>query len=281
MTYARYTTPQTAALFVAALALIWTGCDSTGFSPDNEPSAPVTLSFMAPSAASATNGFSKSAKSRTFGDDVGNALTIESVEIILREIEFERADADQACRNGDDSDDDGCEEVEQGPVLVDLSLDSNQPAVALETTLPEGRWKEVEFDVHKLERDDDADAAFLDETGFLEGVSIRVTGTWTPAGGDAQSFTYVSDLNEEQEIEFESPIEVTADASKNVTFQVDVDRWFRTSSGTLVNPAEGNDDGQYEDLVEENIESSIEGFEDDDRDGDDDDEDDDDDQDDG
>jgi hypothetical protein len=282
MTYAKATILHRATvLLVAALALIWTGCDSTGVSPDDTPSAPVTLSFMATPAGGSGTLSSKAAKSRTYSDDAGNALTIESVEIILREIEFERADADEACLNGDDdgdgSDDDDCEEVEQGPILVDLPLDSNQPTVALEATLPEGLWKEVEFDVHKLERDDDDDAAFLDETGFPEGVSIRVTGTWTPAGGDAQAFTYVSDLNEEQEIEFDTPIEVTAEEAKNVTFEVDVDRWFRTSDGTLVNPAEGNDDGRYEDLIEENIENSIEGFEDDDRDGDDDDDEDDDD----
>ena len=282
MTHAMHTTlPRAAALFVAALALIWTGCDSTGASPDEEPSAPLTLSFIATPTGGAASISGKAAKSRTYSDDAGNALMIESVDIILREIEFERADADEACLNGDDngegSDDDGCEEVEQGPVLVDLPLDSNQPTVALEATLPEGLWKEVEFDVHKLEREDDDDAAFLDETGFPEGVSIRVAGTWTPDGGDAQSFTYISDLNEEQEIEFEPPLEVTADDTKNVTFRVNVDTWFRTSSGTLVNPAEANDDGRYEDLIEENIENSIEGFEDDDRDGDDDDDEDDDD----
>ncbi len=263
-----------------ALGLVWAACDSTGVSGGGG-SAPVTLSF-----ATATGGVASSAtaKAASITDEAGNSLTIETAEIVLREIEFERDDDGADCADGrsddgdgDDSDDDRCEKVEQGPILVELPLDSNQPNAVVEAAVPEGRFDEVEFEVHKLDRDDADDAALLDETGFSEDVSIRVTGTWIPAGGTAESFTFTSDLNEDQEIEFEPPIEVTADAPKNVTFSVDVDRWFRQPNGTLVNPSDGNDDGRYEDLIEDNIESSIEGFEDDDRDGEDDDDDDEDD----
>lgn len=259
------------------LALLWGACDSTGPASD-EPTAPVTLSFIAGTGANAQAN--AAAKSQTITDAAGNALTIETVEIVLGEIEFERDDDRLQCGDvwdddGDDGrDDDGCEEIERGPVLVALPLDSTQPRVVLEAAVPEGRFEGVEFDVHKLERDDPEDGAFLDETGFPAGVSIRVTGTWTPVGGTAQDFVYRSDLNEEQEIEFEPPIEVTAASPKNVTFVVNVDTWFRLDDGTLVNPDEGNDDGRYEDRIEENIEASIEGFEDDDRDGDDDNDDD-------
>ena len=253
------------AVALIAFSLIWSACDDGALTspPADDPAGtPVTLSFTAPSGAAAT-GTSKADASRTHTDDQNNALTIATVEVVLREITFKRADADAACRTDDDDD---CEEVEDGPLLVNLPLGSERPAVVVESTLPVGLWEEVEFDVDAL--DDDDDAAFLDETGFPEDVSIRVTGTWTPAGGSAQAFTYLSDLSEEKDIEFEPPIEVTADAPKNVTFAIDVDRWFRQSDGTLVNPAAGNDDGRYEDLIEENIENSIEGFEDDDRNGD-------------
>jgi hypothetical protein len=248
-------------LGVLGLAVVLAACDSSGPAVSGD-AVRLTLSVTS---ASAT-------KSRTFTDGSGNALTIDRAEIILREIEFEREDDDDGC----DGDDDGCEEVERGPVLVDVPLDSATPETVLETALPIGRWDEVEFEVHKLDRDDDDDRAFLDETGFPEDVSIRVEGVWTPAGGSDQSFTFISDLNEEQEIELEPPVEVTADQPANVTFRVDIDRWFRTSNGTLVNPARGNDDGDLEDLIEDNIEASIEAFGDDDRDGDEDDDSDDD-----
>ena len=266
-TWTRNTLPVSRSIAVALIAfsLVWSACDDGALTspPADDPAGtPVTLSFTAPSGAAAT-GTSKADASRTHTDDQNNALTIATVEVVLREITFKRADADAACRTDDDDD---CEEVEDGPLLVNLPLGSERPAVVVESTLPVGLWEEVEFDVDAL--DDDDDAAFLDETGFPEDVSIRVTGTWTPADGSAQAFTYLSDLSEEKDIEFEPPIEVTADAPKNVTFAIDVDRWFRQSDGTLVNPAAGNDDGRYEDLIEENIENSIEGFEDDDRNGD-------------
>ena len=213
-----------------AFALTWTACDDgaltappAGPSADSPAGTPVTLAFTAPSGA-AEPGASKADGSRTYTDDHNNTLMVASVEIVLREIAFKRANADAACRTDDDDD---CEEVEDGPLLVDLPLEGDRPEVAVEAALPEGRWEDVEFEVHTLERDDDATAALLDETGLPEGVSIRVTGTWTPAGGGDQSFTYLSDLDEEKEIEFEPPIEVTADAPRNVTFEIDVGRWFR------------------------------------------------------
>jgi hypothetical protein len=267
-------TQRAQVVFVAVFALMWTACDSTSPSPGDEASMPLTLSFVTTPAGNAAGTSAKAAKSRSYTDG-RNALTVETAEIVLSEIEFERADAAEACRTNDDEgerDDDNCEELEEGPVLVALPLDSDQPAVVIESVLPEGRWEEAEFEIEAL--DDEDDAAFLDETGFPEDVSIRVTGTWTPAGGEPQSFTYLSDLEGEQEIEFEPPIEATADSPKNVTFRVDMDRWFRQSDGTLVNPDEGNEDGRYEDLIEDNIENSIEGFEDDDRDGDEDEDDD-------
>ncbi len=247
---------------VLVLSLVWAACDSTGSAPIEADRTPMTLSFVA-SGASA-DASAKVAKSQAYTDEAGNTVTIEMAELVLREIEFERANAGEACR---DEDSDDCEEVEEGPVLVELPLDSDQPSVIIEAALPEGTWKAVEFDVHKLDDDDDDDVAFLEETGFPEDVSVRVTGTWTAAGGSAQSFIYTSDLDEEKEIEFDPPIDVSAEVANNVTFCVDVDTWFRQSDGSLVDPAEGNDGGQYEELIEENIETSIEGFEDDDRNG--------------
>jgi len=141
--------------------------------------------------------------------------------------------------------------------LVNLPLDGGPPAVIAEASVPEGLWKEVKFEVEQLERDDDDEAALLDETGFPEGFSIRVEGTWRPGDSTERSFVYLSDLDEEQELEFRPSLEVTGAAPKRVEFVVDIDSWFRTSDGTLINPEEGNEDGRFEDLVEDNIKRSI------------------------
>lgn len=249
-------------MFAATLLVFAAACDTvTPPSHDDTVGTPVTLSVHAP----ASGGAAKAAKAADLTDDAGNALTLDRVEMVLRAITFERDEDDEAMECP--ADDDTCEEVERGPVLVTVPLDEGVPDVLFETALPEGTWEEVAFEVHKLDDDDADDRALLDETGFPEDVSIRVTGTWAPAGGTAQTFTYTSDLNEEKEIEFEPPLDVTADAPKNITLSINVDTWFRQSNGMLVNPAEGTDDGRYEDLIEDNIERSIEGYEDDDRDG--------------
>lgn len=266
---------------VVALAVLLTmslaACDSAG--PGMEGSAPVTLSVTS----SEVSGGQTAAKSRTLTDEAGNELTIDAAEIVLREIEFERDDDVENCPSSsrdDDSSSDGddCEEIERGPFLVDVPLTASDPTAIIEAELPVGRWEEIEFDVHKLDDDDPDDRQLLEDTGFPEDVSIRVTGTWTPANGSSVPFTYTSDLNEDQEIELSPPLEVTADTPGNVTFRLAIGTWFRDGSGQLVNPDRGNDDGELEDLIEDNIERSIEAFEDDDRDGreDDDDSDDDD-----
>lgn len=235
---------------VLALALVLSGCDSTvgPNGPGDQDAAPLTLAFQ--TTASTSSGANLTAQSSVLDDNSGNSITLTRVEIAISEIEFESAN--------------GRADIEDGPILVDLPLDGGPPRTIIEASIPEGVWDEIEFEVDKLERDDPAEAALLDETGFPEGFSIRVEGVWTPADGPERNFTLLSDLDEEQEIELEPPIEVTAESPKTINFVVDVGSWFRQSDGTLVNPEEGNEGGRFEDLIEDNIERSIEAEDDDD-----------------
>jgi len=241
-----------ALLLSLAVGVLMTACDGSTLDA-NDPTvgtneAPVTLSFT-----TATSVRPPALMGRTTGgalalsDASGSTLTLDQVEIAIGEIEFERDDRDAAGRS----------DIEQGPLLVNLPLDGGPPAVIAEASVPEGLWKEVKFEVEQLERDDDDEAALLDETGFPEGFSIRVEGTWRPGDSTERSFVYLSDLDEEQELEFRPSLEVTGAAPKRVEFVVDIDSWFRTSDGTLINPEEGNEDGRFEDLVEDNIKRSI------------------------
>ena len=258
-------------LVLGGLALGLVACDgSTVAGPDgSEADAPVSMAFSDGTASDGTASTRKAASGqRTLIDPDGNQLRLDRVEMVVREIELDRANGDENCapEKRPDADEDDCAEVESGPVLVSLPLDGDAPAVVVDTTLPTGRWEEVEFDVHKPEAESST-PGFLEGTNFPLETSIRVQGRYTPAGGAAQDFTYTSDLNAEREIEFEPPLEVTADNTNNVTFSVNVDAWFRRADSTLVNPARVTDGGSFGEVVEENIESSIEGFEDDDRDG--------------
>jgi len=126
-----------------------------------------------------------------------------------------------------------------------------------------GTYGELEFEIHKPEDDGDAnDAAFLAAHPDFRRISIRVTGTY-----NGTPFTYTTDLGEEQERALVPPLSISTAAATDLTLFVDVDDWFRTGAGTLVDPATANEGGQNESLVENNIENSIDAFEDDDRDG--------------
>ncbi len=191
--------------------------------------------------------------------DGTNTLVIESAEVVIREIEFERVET-----AGCDSEvgDDDCEEFEVGPFLVSLPLDGSVTK-KLEAQVEPGMYDEIEFDIHKPDDDNQADLDFIARNPNFADVSIRVTGTYNGA-----SFLYTSDLNEEQEIELTSPLLVAAGAGPlNVTLTIDLATWFSSGAGVLIDPRTAVKGQPNENLVTNNIKNSIEGFRDDDRDG--------------
>ncbi len=192
-------------------------------------------------------------------NDGTNTLVIESAEVVLREIEFERVET-----AGCDSEvgDDGCEEFEVGPFIVPLPLDGSVTK-RLEAQVEPGIYDEIEFDIHKPEDDNQADLDFIAQNPNFADISIRVTGTYNGA-----SFLYTSDLNEEQEIELTSLLNVADGAGPvNVTLTIDLASWFASGAGMLIDPRTALKGQPNENLVTNNIRNSIEGFRDDDRDG--------------
>ncbi len=130
--------------------------------------------------------------------------------------------------------------------------------------IPPGSYKEVEFEIHKISKDDPAEAAFRTAHPEFVEKSIRVQGTF-----NGQAFTYETDLDVEQEEDFATPLVITeSTTSANLTIRVGLANWFKALDGSLVNPETGNKGGQNESLVKENIKQSIEAFEDHDHDGD-------------
>ena len=234
------------ALLAAAMAA---GCnDST--SPGGARS--VSLSF-----ASGTTGASASIAPGLNADIVvgsgTNAVTINRVQLVLREIELKKA-SDEACADG--TSDDECEEVSLGPVLVDLPLDGSVTS-PFSVSIPEGTYREIEFELHKPEDNGDArDAAFLATNPTFARTSVRIQGVYNGA-----PFTLSTDVNEELELEFEPALVVGAEGG-NATINVDVARWFRTSTGTILAPTSGNLRA-----ISENIAASFRAFDDDDRNG--------------
>ena len=188
-------------------------------------------------------------------------LVIHSVELVLRDIEFEKQNSD-ACDSLSTSHD-GCEEVNVGPVLLDLPLGAGA-AQAFTVSVDSGTYDEIELKLHKPEDSGDAaDQAFLATHPDLKDVSVRVTGTF-----NGTPFTFTSDVNAEQELDLQPPLTVDASGSADATLFVDVHSWFVQAGGTaLIDPALALKGAAFEGTVANNIKASFEAFEDEDHDG--------------
>ncbi len=247
-------TGLTGALLALTLVTAMVGCDNaTG--PGLDGSKAVTLSIAMSAGTAAPSLFAGELEL----NDGTHTLVIQSAELVIREIEFERMNHDDCEVAGTDDD---CEEFETGPYLVALPLDGTV-SQELTAVVDTGTYDEIEFDIHKPEDNGLTDEDFLVDNPNFADISIRVTGTY-----DGQDFLYTTDLNEEQEIELTSPLVVTPESGPvAVTLIIDASTWFETSTGSLIDPRTANDGEPNEGLVEDNIRTSIEGFRDDDHDG--------------
>jgi hypothetical protein len=226
-----------------------------------------TRPIGAPLAASTPWGTSAAPQVTTAGDStvivLGNdTIVLRSVEVVLREIELKRVEAagcDSVMGNGD------CEEFETGPVLASLPLGTAATETMISISAPPGQYDELEFKIHRPESSNDA--AFIAAHPNFNGVSIRVTGTYSQAG-TRSAFVFTSDLDAQQEIALAPPITVSAGAGTSVTLRLDVSTWFLNAGGTaLVDPASANKGQPNESVVKDRIHVSIEAFRDDDHDG--------------
>jgi len=194
---------------------------------------------------------------------LGNdTVIVRGAQLVLREIELKRVEA-AACDNIEGNGD--CEEFETGATLVTLPLGSTATETMISVNAPVGMYDKLEFEVHKPEAP--ADAVFIASNPSFDGVSIRVTGTFSQAG-TRSDFTFTSDLNARQEVVLPNPLTVSEGQPANVTLRVDIAAWFLNAAATaLVDPASANKGQPNENVVRDRIQASIEAFRDDNQDG--------------
>jgi hypothetical protein len=247
---------------LAVLVLIPAACgddDPTGPGGGGSSSSAVTLSVGVPAAgpsAAITPNFSFDIK---FG--VGSdTLNLTRVALVVRNIKLERQFDDCSESGGSD---DGCEEFEAGPVIVELPMSGGLIPISV-SNVPVDIYDELRFKIHKPEDNTPEDLAFLAANPQFDGVSIRVEGTFN----NGTPFVFETDLNEEQRQQLSPPFDVTADSGPlNVTLSVDVETWFKAADGSLIDPLTANKGEVNEQIVKDNIEASIDIFEDNDKDG--------------
>lgn len=201
-------------------------------------------------------------------------LVISKAELVVREIELGRESGETEA-GGDDNDgehdgscelarsDDDCEDLEVGPVLVDVPLTDNSIDKQITVSLPAGSYRRLEFKIQAPTRGNARDAAFRAAHPELASTSVHVAGTYrgTP-------FDLFLPANAEMEIELPQPLVVGSDPV-NVTVRVDVLSWFAQGTGTI-DPATVTPGSSAEATVLRNLKRSFHAFEDEDEDGDDD-----------
>lgn len=213
----------------ASLALIAGACDT----PFGNKEGSLALRFTtSPAARVSTAGFTPPSADELSVVGANGTLHIEDIRFIVSEFELEGTGG--SCANHDDED--GCEEFESGPFVVDLPLASGVVTLA-ESDVPAGLYRELEFEVESLGDDDGDDAAerlrsqaVLAELraaypNFPRGASMVVKGTFTRTGGTPQPFIVYFDAEIEIELDLVPPL--TVPGATAVTVNVHPELWFK------------------------------------------------------
>lgn len=266
------------ALFIASL----TSCDTV--STNTEPGdGTVKLQFKTVSGSTSSSAL-LSNNTLSFNsdmllmEDANGALQIDDIRFIVAEFELDPFDAD-----GDTTE---LEEFESKPFFVDLPLAEATLSLA-NSQIQAGFYEELEFEVENLDFEDldeeDEDRLVLGNSirtefsDWPDQASMVIIGTYTPAGGEAQSFKVYAEAEIEVEREFNPPLEVTEDnISQAVSVQINPTKWFVKSDGSVIDLSQYDWD-EYQQLLEfeAEFEDGIEKIEAEDDDDDDDDGDDD------
>lgn len=278
-------------------ALLIAACSST------DPNATYRMSFSSTtgSAGGGANG-SAAALANLIVTGTGGSVNISSAQIVLSRIKLANdvnCGDDEGDQNGDDAqeadsahddgaaeadsahDDDAeeadsahhndqgenendCEPVRAGPVLVAVPLDGTTK-IFLDALVPAGTYTGLRAKLDAVDSGDNGAQDFLTAHPAFEGVSVKVVGVFKDSGGTDHAFTFISHMKAPIHADFDSSVTVDAN-SMNLTINVDVTSWFKNRSGAIIDPT--NPENQR--AIERSIRASLRAFEDDDHDGNDD-----------
>lgn len=259
---------RTTMWFGAALLVTVGGVACTDSTTGRLGLALTTVRPLPPALAASAPGSPAGAPQVTVANDstiitLGNdTIILRSVEVVLQKIELKRVEAVE-CDSVMGNDD--CEEFETGPVLAALPLGATATETMVTVSAPPGQYDELKFQIHRPEASNDA--AFIAAHPAFDGVSIRVTGTYSQAG-TRSNFTFTSDLDVGQETFLSPPLTVSEGSGTSVTLRLDVASWFLNEAGTaLVDPASANKGQTNESVVKNHIQTAIQAFQDNDGDG--------------
>jgi hypothetical protein len=259
--------PRTFAARVLMLVpIVAVAACSDGLGPS--ASSMVSVAFRV---APATSGISATRMfdGTTAPTTVSDSITLTKVQLVLSHIELSRIDS--ACVRADTTDDGrdegehlgDCHEIKLAPMLVDLPL-TPDAKVELSAPVPPGKYRNLHARLTALTSESlqKGAADFLAANPDFAGTSVRIEGTYA-----GKPFVYTTAVRAEIFIPFRPPLDLT-DSTKapSVTVAVDPSRWFKTASGTTIDPTTVGPDQPNNAYIAANI-RSFRVFRDDDHDG--------------
>jgi hypothetical protein len=195
---------------------------------------------------------------------VGSGIEVQRVRLVVRELELEELGApddglsSSSSDGGTDDDSSGRDgEFETGPFLIDLSgtaLEGQQVALP-DVTVPAGVYREIEYKIGVPSASEAGSDTLLADMAQRH-ASVIIDGTI-----DGAPFSFVSGVSVEQEREVR--FEVGGARNESVTIHLDAARWFQDAAGARLDPRESGSRS----AIENNLQKSIDAFDDSNHDG--------------
>ena len=184
-----------------------------------------------------------------------DSIIVRRAEMVLKEIQLAPKGSGEC--DAEEKEEEACTPLEMGPVLATLPLDT--PTTTMATVrAPVDTYIVFHFAIHRP--DSSQDAAFLAAHPEFAGTSIRVQGTYSRAGR-RRDFVYTSGFMEQHETALLPPLEVSKDSTTNVTLRLALATWFLNEAKTaLIDPSTANPGEPNQDLVNDNIRTSVAAF---------------------
>ncbi|MCK9209969.1 MAG: hypothetical protein M0P61_03935 [Ignavibacteriaceae bacterium] len=185
-----------------------------------------------------------------------DSLQITRARFVLRDIKFKTQSDSSNFRSA--------------PFVLELNLSSAIQDISV-AGVPFGTYRRIEFDVHRINKNDVSPLPVSEQLQFQDflngesdGYSIIVSGT-TYTGGQGSAFTFRSIVNVKQKIDLVPEIVISQPSpAVNAMMLISSGRWFKSSSGVLLDPS----DPQNENTISDNLRASIKVFKDNNKDGD-------------
>ena len=161
----------------------------------------------------------------------GDTLVIDSIRVVLAQIVLAKTGDLCGVDGHDDATDPNCASISTGPFIVKLPLATGALSL-FDVPIAVGTYNRLAVRVHKPNHNNSGPnvEAFLAAHPEWLNKSAMVDGTF-----NGVAFHWAHDPPIQLNHVFNPPLDVTADGV-NFTLQIDVDSWFRSGSGALINP---------------------------------------------